>query len=66
MINLEEHIIRNLELNIDTVPLSIAKKALQEALEYKRGEDKLDEAMQLIKNSISQINTTINTVEDND
>lgn len=66
MINLDEHIIYNIELKIDTVPLSIAKRAIKEALDYKRGEDKLDEAMQLIKNSISEINTSITNVENND
>jgi|TARA_B110000977_G_C10842335_1_gene402532 archaellum component FlaC len=63
MINLTEHVIRNIDLNIDTVPLSVAQKAVEEALEKFEGTATgMDEALKLIKDSVEDINNSIKDV----
>ena len=63
MINLTEHVIRNIDLNIDTVPLSVAQKAVEEALEKFEGTASgMDEALKLIKTSVEDINNSIKDV----
>ena len=57
-INLDEHKIFNWQLKIDTVPLSVAKQAVLEAT--RDTEPKLDEAMNLIKQALSEMNESIN------
>ena len=57
-INLDEHKIFNWQLKIDTVPLSIAKQAVLEAT--KETEPKLDEAMDLIKQALTEMNSSVN------
>jgi len=67
MINLTEHVIRNIDLNIDTVPLSVAQKAVEEALEkFESTSTGMDEALKLIKDSVEDINNSINDVLKND
>ena len=57
MINLEEHKIYVDSLKMEVVPLSVANQALEEAV---RGtETKLDEALNLIKNSLYNIDIDI-------
>ena len=53
MINLEEHKIYVDSLKMDMVPYSVAVEALEQALESTEG--KLDEALQLIKTSLYNI-----------
>jgi archaellum component FlaC len=63
MINLTEHVIHNIDLNIDTVPLSVAQKAVEEALEKFEGTATgMDEALKLIKDSVEDINNSIKDV----
>jgi len=57
MVNLEEHKIYVDSLKMEVVPLSVANQALEEAV---RGtETKLDEALNLIKNSLYNIDIDI-------
>jgi hypothetical protein len=53
MINLNEHVV--VRQDIEYVPLKIAQAAVAEAY----GDGKLDEAMDLIKTSINDVNTTL-------
>jgi len=57
-INLEEHVIYNQDLKLDTVPLSVAKQAVLEATQHT--EPKLDEAMGMIKQALSEMNESVN------
>ena len=57
MINLDEHKVYVDSLQMDMVPLSVAKKALEEVSENM--ETKLDDAMALIQQSLLEINKTI-------
>ena len=57
MINLEEHKIYVDSLKMEVVPLSVANQALEEAV--KGTETKLDEALNLIKNSLYNIDIDI-------
>lgn len=52
-INLEEHTVFIDRLKMDMVPLSIAKQAVQEALE---SNPKLDEAIEMINKAMGDIN----------
>ena len=54
-INLEEHVI--VHSGIKFVPLSIAKQALQEV--YNDCDDKLEDALNSIEESLTKINQTI-------
>ena len=56
MINLDEHIIYNNDLKIETVPLSIAKQAVAQALE--NGE--LNEVLEKLKSTVLDMNLSIN------
>ncbi len=58
MINLDEHSIYNHDFKLVTVPLSIAKQAVQEALEMNSPQinSGLEEAMELIHKSLSEMN----------
>ena len=55
-INLEEHVVFIDRLQMDMVPLSIAKQAVQEAAENNPA---LDEAIKTISDAMNNINTTI-------
>ena len=57
MINLEEHKIYVDSLKMEVVPLSVSNQALEEAV--KGTETKLDEALNLIKNSLYNIDIDI-------
>jgi len=57
MINLKEHAVFIERLQMEMVPLSVAEKALEEASQNM--ETKLDDAMSLIQQSLSEINKTI-------
>ena len=59
MINLEEHKIYIESHKMDMVPLSLAVQAVQEAV-TKETEQKLDEALGLIKKSLYNIDIDIN------
>ena len=59
MINLEEHKIYIESHKMDMVPLSVAVQAVQEAV-TKETEQKLDEALGLIKKSLYNIDIDIN------
>jgi hypothetical protein len=56
-INLKEHAVFIDRLQMDMVPLSVAEKALQEVVD--NADVKLDQAMSLIEQSLTQINNTI-------
>jgi hypothetical protein len=57
-IKLTEHAVYIDTLKTDMVPLSIAIKAVEEAAAHT--EPKLDEAMDLIKQALSEMNNTVN------
>jgi hypothetical protein len=57
-INLDDHKIFDWQLKIETVPLSVAKRAVAEATTHT--EPKLDEAMDLIKQALTEMNNTVN------
>ena len=63
-INLEDHTVFIDRLQMDMVPLSVAKQAVEEA--YNSVESKIDEAMSLIQSSLSQINTNLAELDDQD
>ena len=66
-INLDEHKIFDWQLKIETVPLSIAKRAVEEALEnFNETDTKFDEAMELIKKSVNEMNSSINNALQDD
>jgi len=56
-INLEDHKVYVDSLQMEMVPLSIAKKAVEET--YNEAVTKVDSAMALIEKSLSEINKTI-------
>lgn len=56
-INLKDHAVFIDRLQMDMVPLSVAEKALQEVVD--NADVKLDQAMSLIEQSLTQINNTI-------
>jgi hypothetical protein len=55
-INLEDHAVFIDRLQMDMVPLSIAKQAVEEAADTDK---KLDEAMDMITKAMSGINETL-------
>lgn len=55
-INLDEHAVFIQRLQMDMVPLSVAKLAVQQALE---DNPKLDEAIEMLNKAMSDINKTI-------
>ena len=55
-INLEEHKVFVDSLQMEMVPLSVAKQALEEAL---AAEGKIDNAIELLTKAMSDINKTI-------
>ena len=55
-INLEEHKVFIERLQMDMVPFSIAKQALEEAVDTDK---KLDQAMDMITKAMSGINETL-------
>lgn len=55
-INLDEHAVFIHRLQMDMVPLSVAKLAVQQALE---DNPKLDEAIEMLNKAMSDINKTI-------
>jgi hypothetical protein len=56
-INLKDHVVFIDRLQMDMVPLSVAEKAIAEAVAV--NEEKLDEALKMIEDSLTQINKTI-------
>ena len=56
-INLKDHAVFIDRLQMDMIPLSVAEKAIAEAVAV--NEEKLDEALKMIENSLTQINKTI-------
>ena len=63
-INLDDHKIFDWQLKIETVPLSVAKRAVEEAATHT--EPKIDEAMDLIKQALSEINNSVEELDDKD
>ena len=61
-INLDEHKIFNWQLKIETVPLSVAKQAVEEA--SLQVQPKIDEAMNLIKEALSEMNNSVEELDD--
>ena len=61
-INLEEHVVFIDRLQMDMVPLSIAKQAIEEA--YGSVDSKIDEAMNLLSTSISELNKNLPEIND--
>jgi len=57
-INLTEHAVYIDTLKTDMVPLSVALRAVAEATAHT--EPKIDEAMNLIKQALSEINNSVN------
>lgn len=55
-INLDDHAVFIERLQMDMVPLSVAKQAVQQALE---DNPKLDEAIEMLNKAMSDINKTI-------
>jgi hypothetical protein len=55
--NLKEHAVFIERLQMEMVPLSVALKAISEA--YSECDDKLEDALNMIENSVMQINKTI-------
>lgn len=55
-INLDEHAVFIQRLQMDMVPLSVAKLAVQQAAE---SNPKLDEAIEMLSKAMSDINKTI-------
>ena len=55
-INLDEHAVFIHRLQMDMVPLSVAKQAVQQAVE---SNPKLDEAIEMLSKAMSDINKTI-------
>ena len=55
-INLDDHAVFIDRLQMDMVPLSIAKQAVQQAIE---DNPKLDEAIEMLNKAMSDINKTI-------
>ena len=56
VINLDDHAVFIDRLQMDMVPLSIAKQAVQQAIE---DNPKLDEAIEMLNKAMSDINKTI-------
>jgi hypothetical protein len=50
----------------DYIPFSIAEKAYKEIYDAKLGQKKLDNALELLNNSVKSISTVLNTIEIND
>ena len=57
-INLTEHVVYIDTLKTDMVPLSVALRAVEEA--SIQAEPKIDEAMDLIKQALSEMNNSVN------
>lgn len=64
MINLDKH-----KVTIDGkdyLPFDIVEKAYKEIYDYNRNQSKLDAALNLLSNSVSDISTVLKSVEVND
>ena len=61
-INLEDHII--VHSGIEMVPLSLAKKAIEEAVTFNTAEAKLDEVNFALKEAIKLLNDNITKAQD--
>jgi len=60
MINLEEHVV--VRQDIEYVPLDIAKAAIAEAY----SSNKIDDAMEMIKKAVNEMNESVNEAFKND
>ena len=63
-INLDEHKIFNYELKIMTVPLSVAKRAVDEAAGLQEYQVKLDEALKMMNDAFKDINNSVEEIDD--
>ena len=60
MINLDEHVV--VRQDIEYVPLDIAKAAIAEAY----SSNKIDDAMEMIKKAVNEMNESVNEAFKND
>ena len=60
MINLEKH--KVLIEGVEYIPYNIAEKAYKEIYDYKTNQNKLDNALNLLDNSIKNISTVLSSV----
>jgi hypothetical protein len=61
MINLDDHKIFNNELKMDTIPLSIAKQAVEEVLnKYENTSNEVVGAMDMINKALKEIDQSVN------
>lgn len=65
MIKLEEHKFFEFQRKMDVVPFSIAKRAVEEALDSIKPEtvDSLEQAMEAFKESMKEINTIVTDID---
>jgi len=64
MINLDEHKIYVKNLGIDVIPYSVAKQAVEQAADFKGYQAKLDQAMEIMNNAMTDINKTVEILND--
>ena len=64
MINLDEHKIYVESLGIDVIPYSVVKQAVAEAANFQDYQAKLEQAMEIMKNAMTDINKTVEILND--
>lgn len=64
MVNLDEHKIYVEGLGIDVIPYSVAKQAVEQAADFQGYQIKLDKAMKAMKNAMTDINKTVENLND--
>lgn len=64
MINLDEHKIYVENLGIDVIPYSVVKQAVAEAANFQDYQAKLEQAMEIMKNAMTDINKTVEILND--
>tara|TARA_B110000503_G_scaffold37093_1_gene60661 strand:- start:2222 stop:2416 length:195 start_codon:yes stop_codon:yes gene_type:complete len=64
MINLDEHKIFVENLGMEVIPYSVAKQAVAEAANFQDYQAKLEQAMEIMKNAMTDINKTVEILND--